>query len=424
MANKKSKEYNFTNVEKYLTNHVEAYRSKSTESLPDLNLELDKTTIKIEFGVSETANLYDLVTFLAGSMDGWYTRTYGGVSSRNLDLMLTEDKQYSPYLTVTLDKSPSMDFYHSRFGVDKTIKIRRENGRMTEHEARTILALYKKGNPLVKEVKSAEDYLLELGVAVYDSEKMGKLGWNHLAGYETAKQEIKDTIILPLKHPEVYDGVAKNTRRFESSIRPRAVLFEGPPGTGKTTSARIIASKANAKLIYVPIESIMTKWYGESSRNLSQIFDRAHDLGDVILFLDEIDSLAGNRENIHEATRRVLSVLLRKLDGFTPEEKVITIGATNRMGDLDPALLRRFDATINFPLPNVEERAAIYSVYAKQLSSDEISKLASISEDFSGSDIKNVCVKTERRWASCVINKTAKGIAPALEDYVQILSGG
>lgn len=74
------------------------------------------------------------------------------------------------------------------------------------------------------------------------------------------KQEVEDTLIIALRHPQTYEEIARNTRqRFESN-RPRAVLFEGPPGTGKTLTARIIASRTETPLVYVPVERIMTKW--------------------------------------------------------------------------------------------------------------------------------------------------------------------
>jgi SpoVK/Ycf46/Vps4 family AAA+-type ATPase len=180
--------------------------------------------------------------------------------------------------------------------------------------------------------------------------KASILRLNYIAGYNEVKRKIKESIILPLKNPEIYKSIAHLTRKTYENNLPKAVLFEGPPGVGKTTAAKIIAHESNVPLVYVPVESIMSKWYGESSKNMSEIFDLCEMLGGAIIFLDEIDSLAGSRDNnMFEATRRILSVLLRKLDGINSIEKTIVIGATNRMEDLDRALISRFDQIIQFP---------------------------------------------------------------------------
>ncbi|HNX59501.1 MAG TPA: ATP-binding protein, partial [Spirochaetota bacterium] len=258
--------------------------------------------------------------------------------------------------------------------------------------------------------------LVRLGASVYTD--VCPYDWNYIAGYEEVKKQIRESIILPLSNPGIYDAVAKLTRRTFESNRPRAILFEGAPGVGKTTIARIIASEAKIPLVYVPVESIMSKWYGQSSQNLSQIFDSCEDMGRTLLFIDEIDSLAGSRDgNMFEATRRILSVLLRKLDGIDSAENTLTIGATNRKGDLDHALISRFDQTIHFPLPNEKERAAIFSRYAKHLSDEELVPLATASEGLSGRNIRDVCEYTERRWARQLIIKKIDPRAPTAEFY-------
>ncbi len=258
--------------------------------------------------------------------------------------------------------------------------------------------------------------LIKLGASVYTEE--GPYDWNYIAGYEEVKKQIRESIILPLANPDIYDAVAKLTRRTFETNRPRAILFEGAPGVGKTTIARIIASEAKIPLVYVPVESIMSKWYGQSSQNLSQIFDSCEDMGQTLLFIDEIDSLAGSRDgNMFEATRRILSVLLRKLDGIDSATNTLTIGATNRKGDLDHALISRFDQTIHFPLPNEKERAAIFARYAKHLSDEELLPLATISEGLSGRNIRDVCEYTERRWARQLIIKKIDPRAPTPEFY-------
>ncbi|KAG8635158.1 hypothetical protein MANES_16G002800v8 [Manihot esculenta] len=163
--------------------------------------------------------------------------------------------------------------------------------------------------------------LESMGVRIYgldepyvNSSNSG-ITWDNIAGYDQQKRDIEDTILLALHSPEVYDDIARGTRRKFESNRPRAVLFEGPPGTGKTSCARVIADQAGVPLLYVPLEVVMSKYYGESERLLGKVFSLANELPNgAIIFLDEVDSFAVARDSeMHEATRRILSVLLRQV---------------------------------------------------------------------------------------------------------------
>lgn len=252
------------------------------------------------------------------------------------------------------------------------------------------------------------------------------IAWENIAGYNQQKREIEDTILLALQSPEVYDDIARGTRRKFETNRPRAVLFEGPPGTGKTSCARVIANQAGVPLLYVPLEIIMSKYYGESERLLGKVFSLANDLPNgAIVFLDEVDSFATARDGeTHEATRRILSVLLRQIDGFEQEKKVVVVAATNRKQDLDPALISRFDSMITFPLPDQQTRQEIAAQYAKHLKDSELSEFARATEGLSGRDMRDVCQQAERYWASKIIRGQAPkdedsgGSLPPLQDYI------
>ena len=168
-------------------------------------------------------------------------------------------------------------------------------------------------------------------------------------------------MLLALTHGHVYDQITQGTRMKNETNRPKCVLFEGPPGCGKTTSAKIIAQQVSIPLIYMPLEAIMSKFYGESENKLAEIFEAAQAMGKCILFIDEIDSLATSREaGLHEATRRILSTLLRKIDGFESDGEVLVVCATNRKKDLDPALVSRIDLAVRFDLPDAMTRGLIF----------------------------------------------------------------
>jgi len=272
-----------------------------------------------------------------------------------------------------------------------------------------------------------EEKLEQLGARVFtpSSTTAGRgYRWSDLAGYENVKRDVEDTILLAVKHPEMYAEITKATRDRVEINKPRAVLFEGPPGCGKTTCARIISSMSEMPMIYIPVEAIMSKFYGESENRLSEIFKCCEEIGPCIIFLDEIDSLATSRSStsMHEATRRVLSVLLRNLDGFEDrgEKKSVLVAATNRKADLDAALISRFNLSVRFDLPDEQTRSAIFKCYAKHLSENERQILAHGAVNFSGRDIKDVCELAERRWVSKQIRKSKdalSSIAPDVEEY-------
>lgn len=307
----------------------------------------------------------------------------------------------------------------SGFEISKT-------GNLKEYEILTIIELF---NYFFRSTTSSQinpkEVLQRLGIEVFDpieADIKGKsILFDQIYGYEGVKQEIMETIIVPMKNPDTFSQVSALTRKFPTNNRPRAVLLEGEPGVGKTTMAKAISCISKIPMIYVPIESIMSKYYGESAQNLALIFDAAKLFPEALIFLDEIDSLAGRREDgMFEATRTMLSVLLRKLDGFEGRPGTITLGATNRKQDLDSALLSRFDKSIYFPLPNQSEITAILSGYAKHLQPDERSNIASYLNNYSGRRIKDFCDYVERKWATELIENNQPPSPPPPSLYIQV----
>lgn len=266
--------------------------------------------------------------------------------------------------------------------------------------------------------------LEDRGCLVYSpKESDSKLGWDSLAGYEKIKRTIEDSVLFTLTHPDIFQKITESTRDAYEVNKPKCILFEGPPGCGKTTSAKIMSQTLNVPLANLPIEAILSKYYGQSEAKLAEIFEICQEFQDCILFIDEVDSLATSRDGgIHEATRRVLSTLLRKIDSFETKGNVLVICATNRKEDLDAALLSRVDLSIKFDLPDYDTRIKILNKYAKQLSSDELSVLAEMTNSMSGRDLYDICRDAERRWGSRFIRKEVPSHVPQAEVYEECIS--
>jgi transitional endoplasmic reticulum ATPase len=169
-------------------------------------------------------------------------------------------------------------------------------------------------------------------------------------------------IELPLKHPELFRRLGIDP--------PKGVLLHGPPGTGKTMIAKAVATETNAHFTVINGPEIISKYYGESEKQLREIFDEAANNAPAIVFVDEIDSICPKREDVSgEVERRVVAQMLTLMDGMQGRDNVIVIGATNRRDALDPALRRpgRFDREIEIGVPDREGRKEILDVHTRQM---------------------------------------------------------
>ncbi len=256
-----------------------------------------------------------------------------------------------------------------------------------------------------------------------------RVDWSSLAGYDKVKSQVEESVILGLKHPSLFRKILDKTRggTKSASNRPRVVLFEGPPGTGKSSTARIISNETNVPMIHIPLESVVSKWFGESEKQMARIYELAREVAkaqgasSVILFIDEVDSLVSSRDigTPHEASKRILSVMLRQIDGFNSDSGVqcTLICATNRKKDLDKAFLSRVDSSIHFGLPSEDCRAKILKLYAKHLTDSDLAQLAAITDGLSGRNLKDICQAAERAWAAHVVRGLGRN---ARDDEVDI----
>ncbi|MHA1218263.1 MAG: AAA family ATPase, partial [Candidatus Heimdallarchaeaceae archaeon] len=157
-----------------------------------------------------------------------------------------------------------------------------------------------------------------------------------IAGLETAKQTLREAIVLPLMRPDLFSGARKPWK---------GILLFGPPGCGKTLLAKATAAEVEATFFNVSASSIISKWLGESEKLVKQLFELADEKQPSIIFIDEVDALAGARGGEHDAMRRVKTELLTSMDGLSSSEtdRIVTVGATNMPESIDGAFRRRFE---------------------------------------------------------------------------------
>ena len=216
--------------------------------------------------------------------------------------------------------------------------------------------------------------------------------WDELILQPEVKNELKRLVKI-IENPDMV--------RKAGVEPPKGILLFGPPGTGKTTIARVIASQANASFFAIGQSEIYNKWYGESQQKVKQIFDEARQHKPSIIFIDEIDAIMRKRGASagSEITDQIVSQILQEIDGLQNNAYVFVIGATNNPKDIDQALLRggRLSAQIEIPLPEADERKQLFELYMK--SADKapdinFSELAEMSPAYSGADIKEICSRT------------------------------
>jgi transitional endoplasmic reticulum ATPase len=224
-----------------------------------------------------------------------------------------------------------------------------------------------------------------------EEEKLDEVGYDDIGGVRKALGMIREMIELPLRHPTLFKTLGVKP--------PKGVLLHGPPGTGKTLIARAVANETGAFFFLINGPEIMSKMAGDSESNLRRAFEEAEKNAPAIIFIDEIDSIAPNREKTNgELERRIVSMLLTLMDGCKGRGQIVVIGATNRPNSIDPALRRfgRFDREIELGVPDQEGRLEVLHIHTKNMKlSDEVD-LEAVAENlhgFVGADIAQLCTE-------------------------------
>lgn len=221
----------------------------------------------------------------------------------------------------------------------------------------------------------------------------GEIGvsFQDIGALDNVKESLQELVMLPLHRPELFSK--------GGLIKPcKGILLFGPPGTGKTMLAKAVATEAGASFINVSMSTITSKWFGEDEKNVRALFTLAAKVAPTIIFIDEVDSMLGqrSRNGEHEAMRKIKNEFMAHWDGLLSKagERVLVLAATNRPFDLDDAIIRRFERRIMVGLPDKDNRERILrTILEKEAVADDLdfAELANLTEGFSGSDLKNLC---------------------------------
>ena len=213
--------------------------------------------------------------------------------------------------------------------------------------------------------------------------------WNDVGALEEVKSELKQAIEWPLKNPQAFKKMGIKP--------PKGILLYGPSGCGKTLLAKAVANESEANFISIRGPELLSMWVGETEKGIRKIFARARQVSPVIIFFDEIDSMASKRgmEEGSHVTERVVNQLLTELDGISDLKDVVFIGATNRPDMIDPSLVRqgRIDKVILVGAPDEKARLEILKIHSKNVPFDKdvrLEELAKETEGYSGADLEGL----------------------------------
>jgi transitional endoplasmic reticulum ATPase len=256
------------------------------------------------------------------------------------------------------------------------------------------------------------------------------VNYDDVGGMGDTIRQLREMVELPLRYPELFTRLGVDP--------PRGVLLHGPPGTGKTRLAQAVANESEAQFFTINGPEIMGSGYGESEKRLREVFEQAARDAPSIIFIDEIDSIAPKRTEVHgEAEKRLVAQLLTLMDGLEARTNLVVIAATNRPEAIDEALRRpgRFDREIVIGVPDETGRREILSIHTRGMPLGEgvdLQELARTTHGFVGADIaalaREAAIETVRRImprldldAQTVPQEVLEDMCVTREDFVAAL---
>lgn len=252
-----------------------------------------------------------------------------------------------------------------------------------------------KSRRLRKEDLELDQYENQIAMELVAPEDI-PVGFEDIGGLDDIIEELKESVIYPLTMPHLY------SHSSPLLAAPSGVLLYGPPGCGKTMLAKALAHESGACFINLHISTLTEKWYGDSNKLVRAVFSLARKLQPSIVFIDEIDAVLGQRRSgEHEASGMVKAEFMTLWDGLTSANeaglpaRIMILGATNRIQDIDEAILRRMPKKFPVSLPSNSQRRRILKLILKDTKTDpenfDIEYLTRVMAGMSGSDIKEAC---------------------------------